>query len=38
VKTAMERMGGSAELWSESGKGTTVTLSLPLAQETSSAG
>jgi signal transduction histidine kinase len=32
VKKAMERMGGSAELWSEQGKGTAVTLRLPLAE------
>jgi signal transduction histidine kinase len=32
VRKAMERMGGSAELWSEPGKGTKVTLSLPLAE------
>jgi len=32
VKKAMERMGGDAELWSEPGKGTKVTLSLPLAE------
>ncbi|HZV80013.1 MAG TPA: HAMP domain-containing sensor histidine kinase [Candidatus Binatus sp.] len=32
VKTSMERMGGHAELWSEPGKGTKVTLSLPLAE------
>ena len=30
VKKAAERAGGSAELWSESGKGTKVTLRVPL--------
>ncbi|MBV8171165.1 MAG: HAMP domain-containing histidine kinase [Candidatus Eremiobacteraeota bacterium] len=38
VKTSMERMGGEAELWSEPGKGTKVTLSLPLAEQERSPG
>lgn len=31
VKKSMERMGGDARVWSEQGKGTRVTLRLPLA-------
>ena len=33
VRKAVERVGGSAQLWSEPGKGTIVTLKIPIARE-----